>query len=283
MEEELTTKKYYRIIPVKIKDNKIVRVKEIPAFESRNIRKALLNKSMITTSTEQTANTNNIINTNTNTNTQQNEIKEENEQKKQQISPIERLSNILVERYEKILRRIQRGREMIGTVEENIGEYPNLDPFCLVSTGHTQSHISNTKKVFFRKTDENSAVYKILNSNLFLTIYNKAPPQKKYFRKSEIAKFIKIQKRFKGLCVREIERSADRLRVRDSLLEIMLLLTGKAYDNAIKKKVFTELKREFHDPFNNINDELRFEDKLQFKLPNRFYNFSNINQLSPQE
>ena len=284
MEEELTTKKYYRIIPVKIKDNKIVRVKEIPAFESKNLRKALLNKSNISTSTEQTAATNNIINTNTNN--QQNEIKEQNEQKEQkeqQISPIERLTNILVERYEKILRRMKRGSEMIGTVEENIGEYPNLDPFCLVSTGHSQSYISNTKKVYFRKTDENSAVYKILNSNLFLTIYNKAPPQKKYFRKSEIAKFIQIQKRFKGLCIREIERSVDRLRVRDSLLEIMLLLTGKAYDHAVKKKVFTELKKEFHDPFNNINDELRFEDKLQFKLPNRFYNFSNINQLSPQE
>ena len=278
MEEELTTKKYYRIIPVKIKDNKIVRVKEIPAFESKNLRKAQLNKSNISTSTEQTATTNNVINTNN----QQNEIKEEKE-KEQKISPIERLTNISVERYEKILRRMKRGSEMVGTVEENIGEYPNLDPFCLVTTGHSQSYISNSKKVYFRKTDENSAVYKILNSNLFLTIYNKAPPQKKYFRKSEIAKFIKIQKRFKGLCVREIERSADRLRVKDSLLEIMLLLTGKAYDNAIKKKVFTELKKEFHDPFNNINDELRFEDKLQFKLPNRFYNFSNINQMTPQE
>ena len=62
MEEELTTKKYYRLIPVKIKDNKIVRVKEIPAFESKNIKKALLNKSNISTSTEQTAATNNIIN-----------------------------------------------------------------------------------------------------------------------------------------------------------------------------------------------------------------------------
>ena len=172
---------------------------------------------------------------------------------------------------------------MVGTVEENIGEYPNLDPFCLVSTGHSQSYISNTKKVFFRKTDENSAVYKILNSNLFLTIYNKAPPQKKYFKKSEIARFIQIQKRFKGLCIREIERTVDRLKVRDALLEIMLLLTGKAYDKAMKKKVFTELKKEYHDPFNNINDELEFEDKLQFKLPNRFYNFSNIYQISPQE
>ena len=142
---------------------------------------------------------------------------------------------------------------------------------------------SNLREIPCGGNPREAAVYKILNSNLFLTIYNKAPPQKKYFRKNEIAKLIKIQKQFKGLYIREVDRSVDRLRVRDSLLEIMLLLTGKAYDNAIKKKTFTELKKEFHDPFNNINDELRFEDKLQFKLPNRFYNFSNLNQLSSQE
>lgn len=66
--ENLTTNKYYRIIPVKIKDKKIVRVREIPTIESKNLRKALLNKS-ISTSTEQTYATNN---TNTNKNNQQN-------------------------------------------------------------------------------------------------------------------------------------------------------------------------------------------------------------------
>ena len=272
MEEELTTNKYYRIIPVKIINNKIVRVKEIPAFESKILRKALLNKS-ISTTTEQTTTTNT---TNINTNNQQNNI-EVNE--KQQISPIEKLSIELAKKYEKLLGRIQRGREMIGTVEENRGDYPNLDPFCLISNAHSQSHISNSKKVFFRKTDEDRAVYKLLDSNLFMTIYNRAPPQKKYFRKSEIAKLIKIQKQFKGVYIRDVERSVDRLKVRDALLEIMMLLTGKAYDNAVKKITFKKLKKEFHDPFNNINDELKFEDKLQFKLPNRYYNFSNLNQL----
>ena len=64
----------------------------------------------------------------------------------------------------------------------------------------------------------------------------------------------------------------------------MLLLTGKAYDNAIKKITFKKLQKEFHDPFNNINDELKFEDKIQFKLPNRFYNISDINRIeSPKK
>jgi len=274
--EELTTKRNYRIIPVKIINNKIVRVKEIPAFESKNLRKALLNKS-ISTTTEQTTTTNT---TNINTNNNQQNNNEINE--KEQISPIERLSNELAKKYEKLLLRIQRGREMIGTVEENRGDYPNLDPFCLISNAHSQSHISNSKKVFFRKTDEDRAVYKLLDSNLFMTIYNRAPPQKKYFRKSEISKLIKIQKQFKGVYIRDVERSVDRLKVRDCLLEIMLLLTGKAYDNAVKKITFKKLKKEFHDPFNNINDELKFEDKLQFKLPNRYYNFSNFKRLDDE-
>lgn len=274
--EELTTKRNYRIIPVKIINNKIVRVKEIPAFESKNLRKALLNKS-ISTTTEQTTTTNT---TNINTNNNQQNNNEINE--KEQISPIERLSNELAKKYEKLLLRIQRGREMIGTVEENRGDYPNLDPFCLISNAHSQSHISNSKKVFFRKTDEDRAVYKLLDSNLFMTIYNRTPPQKKYFRKSEIAKLIKIQKQFKGVYIRDVERSVDRLKVRDCLLEIMLLLTGKAYDNAVKKITFKKLKKEFHDPFNNINDELKFEDKLQFKLPNRYYNFSNFKRLDDE-
>ena len=168
---------------------------------------------------------------------------------------------------------------LLGTVEENYGEYPNLDPFCLISK-HSQTHISNTKRVFFPKPYEDLAVYKVLDSNLYLTIYNKAPPQIKYFRKAEMVKLIKLQKKVKGYYIRECERSVDRLKVRDCLLEIMLLLTGKAYDHAIKKITFKKLQKEFHDPFNNINDELRFEDKLQFKLPNRYYNFSNINQPS---
>ena len=258
MEEELTTNKYYRIIPVKIKDKKIVRVKEIPTLESKNLRKALLNKS-ISTSTEQTAITNRQNNNQTNT-------------------EIEKLADILKQRYENLIENIKKGEEIIGTVEENYGQYPNVDPFNLVSSSHSKAHISNTKKVFFHKPLENLSVLKVLDSNLFLTIYNKAPPQRVYLRKNELAKLIKIQKRGKGIYIRECERSVDRLRVRDSLLEIMLLLIGKAYDHAVKKITFKKLQKEFHDPFNNINDELQFEDKLQFKLPNRYYNFNNFTQ-----
>lgn len=170
--ENLTTNKYYRIIPVKIKDKKIVRVREIPTIESKNLRKALLNRS-ISTSTEQTYATNN---TTTNKNNQQNtSIIQPNKQ-------LEQFTTVLAQKYEEIINRMKKGIEMIGTVEENIGEYPNLDPFCLVTNTHTQSHISHTKKVFFEKTGEDLACYKVLDSNLFFTIYNKPPPQRKYLK-----------------------------------------------------------------------------------------------------
>lgn len=256
--ENIKSNKLFRIIPVKLKNNKIVRVKEIPTLESKNLKMAL-NKSL-SVSTEQT----NLINTNINN---------------QSGKEIERLEEILLKKYEDLLKGIQNGTEMMGTVEENKGEYPNLDPFNVISNAHVHSHMSNTKKVFFEKTQDDRAVFKLLDSNLFLTIYNRPPPQKKYFKKSEISQLIKIQTKFKCLYMKEVERSIDRLKVRDALLEIMLLLVGKAYDHAIKKITFNRLKKEFHDPFNNINDELKFEDKLQFRLPNRFYNFTDIKQI----
>ena len=258
--EELTTNKYYRIIPVKIKDKRIVRVKEIPTLESKNLRKALLNKS-ISTTTEQTEATNRQ---NTNIN--------------QPNTQIDKLSEILRKRYESLIELVKKEKEILGTVEENYGEYPNLDPFGLKSNKHSQSHLSNTKKVLFPKPSENQAVLKLLDSNFYLTIYNKAPPKRFYLKKNELKQLIKIQKKVKGIYIREAERSVDRLKVKDALLEVMLLLTGKAYDNAIKKITFKKLQKEFHDPFNNINDELQFEDKLQFKLPNRFYNFLDLQQ-----
>ena len=129
----------------------------------------------------------------------------------------------------------------------------------------------------FKKSDFNCVVFKVLDSKLYLTIYNKAPPIKKFFRRSEVNQIIKIQNKFKGIYLREVEKSVDRLKAENCILETMLLLIGRAYDNAKKKKTFKVLKREFHDPFNNINDELKFEDKIQFKLPNRYYNLSNIN------
>ena len=259
--KEINSIKYGKLIPVKLIDNKLVRIKEAPNFESKKLKNQLDTSDSFSTEPS-----NRVISTRTNQH------------------GIEKLIVDLSKKYKKLIEDVKNENEMIGTVEENIGDYPNYDPFGPTSNIHTQSHISNAKKVFFKKTDMNYVVFKVLDSKLFLTIYNKAPPQKKFFRRNEVNQIIKIQNKFKGIYVREVERGVDRLKAENCILETMLLLIERAYDNAIRKKTFYKLKKEFHDPFNNINDELKFEDKIQFKLPNRFYNISGINQIdSPKK
>ena len=259
--KEINSIKYGKLIPVKLIDNKLVRIKEAPNIESKKLKNQLDTSASFSTEPS-----NRVISTRTNQH------------------GIEKLIVDLSKKYKKLIEEVKNENEMIGTVEENIGDYPNYDPFGPTSNMHTQSHISNAKKVFFKKTDMNCVVFKVLDSKLFLTIYNKAPPQKKFFRRSEVNQIIKIQNKFKGIYVREVERGVDRLKAENCILETMLLLIERAYDNAIRKKTFYKFKKEFHDPFNNINDELKFEDKIQFKLPNRFYNISGINQIdSPKK
>ena len=256
--KELQSVKYGKIVPVKLIGNKIVKIKDIPNLESKKLKEQQIDES-VSCSTEPS---NRIISNRSTHN------------------GIEKLSVELSKKYEKLIEDVKIEKEMIGTVEENIGDYPNYDPFGPSSNMHTQSHISNAKKVFFKANDDNKVVFKVLDSNLFLTIYNKAPPEKKYFRRSEVNQIIKIQNKFKGIYMREVEKCVDRLKAEGCILETLLLLIGRAYDNATKKITFKKLKKEFHDPFNNINDELMFEDKIQFKLPNRYYNTCDINKFN---
>ena len=261
--KKLQSVKYGKIIPVKLIGNKIVKIKNIPNLESKKLKEQQIDES-VSCSTEPSIR---IISN------------------RSAHNDIVKLSVELSKKYKKLIEDVKIEKEMIGTVEENIGDYPNYDPFGPSSNGHTQSHISNTKKVFFKTNDENKVVFKVLDSNLFLTIYNKAPPEKKFFRKSELNRIIKIQNKFKGIYKREVEKCVDRLKAEECILETLLLLVGRAYDNAMKKITFKKLKKEFHDPFNNNNDELKFEDKIQFKLPNRYYNSryyntSDINKIN---
>ena len=255
--KELKSVKNFKLVPVKLIGNKLVKIKDIPNLESKKLKEQL--DSSISCSTEPS---NRIIS------------------QRPRYNSLEKLAVELSKKYQKLIEDVKIEKEMIGTVEEKIGDYPNYDPFGPTSSRHTQSHISNCKKVFFKKDDENKVVFKLLDSNLFLTIYNKTPPERKFFRRSEINQIMKIQSKFKTIYMRDVQRYVDRLKAEGCILETILLLIGRAYDNAMKKKMFKEFKKEFHDPFNNINDELTFEDKIKFKLPNRYYNNSDINKFN---
>ena len=258
--KELKSFERGKLVPVKLIGNKIVKIRECPNLESKKLKEL---ETSVSFSTEPS----NRIISNRSTH-----------------HGIEKLTAELSKKYIQLIEDVKTEKEMIGTVEENTGDYPNKDPFGPASNMHTQSHISNAKKVFFKKTDENQVVFKVLDNQLYLTIYNKPPPKRQFFRRSEVNQIIKIQNKFKGIYMREVQKSVDRLKAEGCILETMLLLVGKAYDNASKKKTFKKLKKEFHDPFNNINDELKFEDKIQFKLPNRYYNISDISKIdSPKK
>ena len=142
--------------------------------------------------------------------------------------------------------------------------------------------ISNSKRVLFQKGDKNKVVYKVLDSNLYLTIYNKIFVPKKFLTKRDLNKITKLQNRFKGIYVREVEQTLNRLKASNCILETMLLLVERAYNHAMKKITFTNLRRTFLDPFNKIDDELKFEDKIYFKLPGGFYNIKQNDNLKKE-
>ena len=174
--KELKSNRYGKIIPIKLIGNQLVKIKDIPGLESKKLKNYL--DSSVSTSTEPSnrQNSNNVSNTS-----------------------VEKLSADRSKKYSQLMEDIKNEKEMIGTVEENLGDYPNYDPFGPLSNIHPQSFMSKTKKVLFQKKHSKELILKVLDSKLFLSLYNKPPLQHKYFRISEIGQIIKIQNRFKGI------------------------------------------------------------------------------------
>ena len=251
----IKSSKYGKIVPAKLIGNQYIKIKDIPFLESKKVNNNLDTSIPLSTGSSNMPISNMDIKKN-----------------------IEKISEQLSKKYELLMEDVKNDKEMIGTVEENIGEYPNHNPFSPSKNLNTKSNISKAKKVLFKKKDKNELILKVINSNLFLSIYNKPPPQKKIYKISEISKITKVQNKFKGIYKREVEKVVDRLKIHDCILETIALMVGKAYDNAIKRKTLKIFRKEFLDPFNRIDDEILFEDKIQFKLPNRYYNIDKIRE-----
>ena len=263
----INSKKYSNIIPVKLVGNRIVKIKEIPSIKIDQFKKKA-NRS---------------------------ESKVKNKENITSNVQVKKLTEILTSKYINLLEDVKNQKAIIGTVEEKAGEYPNTEPFAHVENTHQNPNnvnlenendkdalISNSKRVLFQKGDKNKVVYKVLDSNLYLTIYNKIFVPKKFLTKRDLNKITKLQNRFKGIYVREVEQTLNRLKASNCILETMLLLVERAYNHAMKKITFTNLRRTFLDPFNKIDDELKFEDKIYFKLPGGFYNIKQNDNLKKE-
>ena len=247
-----------RIVPVKIIDNRLVKIQD------KNIeqeRPKYSNKSLDTKTLETSYSTNSY-------------------QSNKSNNYITQLSRNLSEKYEKLKSEIKEGKEIIGTVEEKKNEFPTNTPFAPKQDSQHLNFISKNKTVFFKKMETNEYVLKKLDKDLCLTIFNKTQPPKKIriYTKNDIKLITKIQKRYKGFSFREVSLNIHRIKIKNCLLEIICLLLAKACDNAYKKILFQRLIKRFHEPF-NFESEIYFEDKIQFKLPDRYYNMINFQEL----
>ena len=102
-------------------------------------------------------------------------------------------------------------------------------------------------------------------------------------KRGDIKKLVSIQKVFKGFQTRNIELKADRLRVRQCLLELFCLLVVGNYLRALKRKAFGIFTDNFKDVVMEVNEEISFGDKIQFRLPNCYYNGHAVNGLQDME
>lgn len=251
-------KKRKRLIPVKLIGGKLVKINKdyTPIKEPKEpIRKPKSSTKTLETSYS----TNSYKSTNSN------------------ISNI-RLVRNLSQKFDKLVDDIKEGKEIVGTIEEKRKEFPTKNPFLFKTNLDHHNYISKNKQVLFKKPEKNEYVLKIIDSDLYMTIYNKTQPPKRVYNKSEIKRIIKLQKRFKGFAIREVEQKVRNLKVSKCLLEVLCLIIVRAFDNAKKKLMYLTLKSIFFDPF-SINDEIYFKDKLDFKLPNKYYNMETIQQL----
>ena len=129
----IKSNRYGKIVPVKLIGKQLIKIKDIPCLESKKVKNIL--DTSISTSTEPS-------------NNRTTSHREVNKQ-------VEKFADNLTKKYHQLMDDVKNEKEMVGTVEENVGEYPNNDPFGPSSNLHTQSYISKAKKVLFKKCFKN--------------------------------------------------------------------------------------------------------------------------------
>ena len=262
-----------RIVPVKIIDNQVIKLRDSNT-NNLNSNIYIKKRSKYNTNTFDSKKT---LETSYSTNSFQS-MKPNNS--------IANLSRSLSQKYEKLMTDVKKGEEIYGTVEEKPDYFPTINPFIRKLNLTTQhlNFVSKNKKVLFRKEPKDEFVLKQINPELYLTIFNKTQPPKKLkiYTRKDIKLITQIQKRYKGFSKREVDQSIHRMRIRQCIIESVCLLIEQALDRAYKKLLFQRLVRRFHTPF-HFENEVYFKDKIEFKLPNKYYNMTKIQKLDIEE
>jgi hypothetical protein len=264
-----------RIVPVKIIDNQVIKLQDLNT-NTNNVSSNIFIKKRSKYNTN-TFDSKKTLETSYSTNSFQS-MKTNNS--------IAHLSRSLSQKYDKLMTEVKSGEEIYGTVEEKPDYFPTINPFIrkLNLTSQHLNYVSKNKKVLFRKEPKDEFVLKKINEDLYLTIFNKTQPPKriKIYTRKDIKLITQIQKRYKGFSKREVDQSIHRMRIRQCILESMCLLIEQALDKAYKKLLFERLVNVYHTPF-HFENEVYFKDKIDFKLPDKFYNMTKIQKLDIKE
>ena len=259
-----------RIVPVKIIDNQVIKLQDT---NTNNLNSNIFIKKRSKYNTN-TLDSKKTLETSYSTNSFQS-MKPNN-------NSIAHLSRSLSQKYERLMTEVKNGEEIYGTVEEKPDYFPTINPFIRKLNLTTQhlNFVSKDKKVLFKKDPKDEFVLKKINEDLYLTIFNKTQPAKKLkiYTRKDIKLITQIQKRYKGFSKREVDQSIHRMRIRQCILESMCLMIEQFFDRAYKKLLFQRLVRRYHTPF-HFENEVYFKDKIEFKLPDKYYNMVKIQQL----
>jgi len=101
----------------------------------------------------------------------------------------------------------------------------------------------------------------------------KPKPKEKVYDENKV---IYIQKIFKGFSTRNVNQVINRLKSNLCCVELFCLLLSDDFNLAAKRLSFNLIKLYYFDPFDKIDNEINFNDRISMKLSNKFYNFNEL-------
>ena len=101
----------------------------------------------------------------------------------------------------------------------------------------------------------------------------KSKRKKNFFDESKVNI---IQRMYKGFSTRIINQTLNRLKVNSCAIELFCLILSRNFTLARKRISFLLLKLYYLDPFNKIDNEVDFNDRLSIKLSNKYYTFEEL-------
>ena len=141
--------------------------------------------------------------------------------------------------------------------------------------------VKEAGKILENIPEENNKSIDIIKGAVYLRKlnFNENFGKKKRKKKIDVNKVIEIQKIFKGYMIRNIDSLSDRLRLRQCLIELFcLLIYGHWYQAKLRYYIFS-LEKYYKISKSAEVTEIKFEDKIAFRLPNCFYSGIKINNL----